>query len=164
MLREKLHRPKERKRFEYSPSPSILNSPRHFPLSHIPISRTHACWYGVVIILAIRYVEIPADDEESARGTKAARLKSPFERGTGPSRLIPGFGRPGENRAARCSSRELPAWRARETGAIGTTGEPSFLRIGGSFRTGRIPRRISRVAAGHVPSERTNQPTTGRHP
>lgn len=164
MLREKLHRPKERKRFEYSSSLFFPNSPHHFPsLSPvIPISRTHACMNGVVIILAIRNVAIRADDErEERRESSLLRFKSSSDRGTGPlrgivgpSRLILGFGRPGESRAARHSSRELPAKPKKP--AIGNDQRLPSNRRWFQDRP-HTKGNISRGCGARVPSERINQ-------
>jgi hypothetical protein len=60
MLQEKLHRPGERKRFEYS-APSRAPQTLHHPVSlslslAMPVTHTYACRYASasVIILAIR--------------------------------------------------------------------------------------------------------------
>lgn len=159
-MREKLHRPKERKRFEYSSSLFFPNPPRHFPsLSPaIPMSRTHACTNGVVIILAIRNVAIRAKNEGRAR---YYALRAPPIVVRGPSGVL--RGPPGSSPAPGDPGRvALPVivagsyQRSPRNRRSATTS--AFLRIGGGFRTGCIPRgNISRGCGARVPSERIDQ-------
>lgn len=86
MLQEKLHRPKERKRFEYSPSLFFLQPPPSFHLCllrsrHAYHAYTHACvhaydGHGVVITLAIWNVTSRGQRARRNEGSSPVRFKS----------------------------------------------------------------------------------------
>lgn len=176
-MQEKLHRPEERKRFVYSPSP-FFPTPSSFHLC-LPCScrRYHAHMHTRVCVHAYdeRVGHHPRDLERNVARVneckRASEENSPlytshFKHPFGDTGIagISDSSRYGRLSRAGNSSRELL-----HCGAPTKIGDrhdqrlPS--RIGEGFRTGRIPRRVSRVAArpaATFPSKRTNDQASDR--